>query len=103
MGRPFERGDRFETTSDVSVTAMTHWRAPMSDGFQARLPPGVVVVALKDAEEDWRAYPGLPAVPENYEAWERRLVSGADLALRDDPRGYLSRDVAPAPGVTPGA
>jgi hypothetical protein len=88
MNRPFERGDRFEIAVDVSVPALTHWRAPMTDGFDAHLPTGTVVVALKDAADDWEEYPGLPVVPEAYSAWERRLVSPADLALRNDPGGY---------------
>jgi hypothetical protein len=87
-GRPFERGDRFETTQDVKVTALTHWRAPATFGFDASLPSGLVVVALKGAGEDWQSYPGLPAVPEDYEVWEQRLVPRSDLALRNEPRGY---------------
>ena len=37
---------------------------------------------------NWRAYPGLPLEPEEYELWEERLVPPADLALKDEPRGY---------------
>jgi hypothetical protein len=88
MDRPFKRGDRFETTRDVEVTALTHWPAPTTDGFDARLPAGVVVVALKDAEDEWQKLPGLPVAPEDYDEWERRLPSGSDRALREEPRGY---------------
>ena len=85
---PFVRGDRFETTVELVVPALVHWSAPVTSGFDARLPRGVAVVAVEDAQEDWRRYPGLPAVPEDYYEWERRLVPAADLALRGEYHGY---------------
>jgi hypothetical protein len=64
------------------------------------------VVALKDAEDDWKEYPGLPALPEDHDEWESRLVPKSDLALRHDTRGYagfhLSFDIADiADGLRP--
>ncbi len=85
---PYQRGDRFRTTRTAVVPALTHWRAPMTDSFEAQLPAGLVVVALKDAHPGWRSYPGLPVVPEEYELWERRLVPTRDLALKGEDRGY---------------
>ncbi len=88
MEKPFERGDRFETTREVSVPALTHWRAPLTTEFDAHLPAGLIVVALSDAHPSWQEHPGLQARPEDYRVWETRLVPGSDLALRDEPRGY---------------
>jgi hypothetical protein len=60
----------------------------MTTGFDAELPKGLVVIALQDAHDDWETYPGLPAIPEDYGRWERILVPEADLALKDEYRGY---------------
>jgi hypothetical protein len=86
--KPFYFGDRFEVTTACEVTALTHWRAPFTDGFNAKLPEGLVVLALKDAHDDWEQYPGLPAEPQDFEQWEKKLVPEADLATRDRPNGY---------------
>lgn len=46
----------------------------MTDGFEATLEENLILVALDDANEDWRKYPGNALVPEDYEGWERRHV-----------------------------
>ena len=77
--------ERFEVAMPMAVGAMVHWRAPLTTGFEAHLPPGMIVVA-----GDWVAADSdcFPARPEEYSAWERLLVPAADLALRDEYRGY---------------
>jgi hypothetical protein len=70
----------------------------MTTGFEAELPSGVVVVALNHPHDDWKTYPGMPALPEDYDEWELRLVPSQDLGLKGEPRGYngfhLSFEVA---------
>lgn len=80
-----EKGERFVTTKPLRVTALTQWRAPITGGHDVELPEGMIVVA------DHGCLPGAPgfaAVPEDYAEWELRLIPAADLALRDEPRGY---------------
>jgi hypothetical protein len=60
-------------------------------------------MALRDANDHWEKYPGLPAEPEDFEHWEGKLVPAADLALSEEPRGYdgftLMFDIADIGGL----
>jgi hypothetical protein len=58
--KPFYRGDRFEVVKDSQAAALTHWRAPLTTGFETKLPAGLVVVAVKDAHDDY----GVAVIPD---------------------------------------
>jgi hypothetical protein len=58
--KPFYRGDRFEVVKDSQAAALAHWRAPLTTGFETKLPAGLVVVAVKDAHDDY----GVAVIPD---------------------------------------
>jgi hypothetical protein len=68
-------GDRFVTTEAIHTHALTHWRAPVTLGFETVIPKGTVLVAPYDAVP---TAPGFACVPESYDELEAALVPEAD-------------------------
>ena len=86
--KPVQKGDRFRTTRDLQINALTQWSAPMTAGFETTLTAGLELVALDDANDDWNQYPGIALVPKDYKGWEAANVPKQDLALKGQYHGY---------------
>ncbi len=65
------KGSKFITITDIKTTGLTHWLAPMTDGFQCIIPKGTVLVATFDSERMSR---GFSLIPEKYKELEPQFV-----------------------------
>ena len=44
-GGPVKKGERFQVTRDLRVTANTEWEQPYTDGFTTLIPTGTILEA----------------------------------------------------------
>jgi hypothetical protein len=65
------KGSRFIAAEDIKTTALTHWRAPMTDGFKCVIPKGTILIATLDSQRISR---GFGVIPEKYKELETQLV-----------------------------
>jgi hypothetical protein len=70
MQRP-HGGQRYQSTSELSASGLTHWRAPFTGGFQCALPAGTVLVVVDDPLAHATA---AGCRPERYAEFEEVLV-----------------------------
>jgi hypothetical protein len=67
----FRKGDRFEVTSDVPATCLVIYAAPFTDGFEATIPRGTIVVVSHDVVDGATA---VACQPEEYRRLEKFVV-----------------------------
>jgi len=60
------KGKRFKVTTEFSTIALTHWRAPMTDGTPCTLPLGTILVVASDSPSSKAAF---ICIPEDREAF----------------------------------
>jgi hypothetical protein len=68
-------GRLLESTDDVEVSGLSHWRAPFTSGFKGRLPKGVVV-SVSDVPLAGAAV--VACRPRDYEAVQRLVIDEDD-------------------------
>jgi hypothetical protein len=65
------KGSRFIAVEDIKTTGLTHWLAPMTDGFKCIIPKGTILIATFDSE---RISLGFTLIPERYKELETEFV-----------------------------
>lgn len=70
------KGRRFVVANDMEAVGLTHWRAPMTDGFKCIIPKGTVLVAHSDSQRISR---GFGLIPEKYKEFETQFVPEEQL------------------------
>jgi hypothetical protein len=65
------KGTRFLVLDDFDVTAMVHWRAPMTSGLRCTIQKGTVLVAFGDSVP---ILGSVSCVPEDSASFERDHV-----------------------------
>jgi len=66
-----QKGTKFIVIKDMKASGLTHWRAPMTDGFKCIIPQDTVLIADFDSQRISR---GFGVIPEKYEELETQLV-----------------------------
>ncbi len=66
-----QKGTKFIVINDMKASGLTHWRAPMTDGFKCIIPQGTVLIADFDSQRISR---GFGVIPENYDELETQFV-----------------------------
>jgi len=66
-----QKGERFEVRMDFPTTALTHWKAPVTDGLPCTLPKGTILVVASDSPPSRVAF---SCVPEDWEAFLSRHI-----------------------------
>jgi len=69
------KGQRYRTTSDVPVTAMTEWAAPFTGGYDRVLRAGEVFTISNDPPEKATA---VYCVPDDYRRLHREFIPFRD-------------------------
>jgi hypothetical protein len=65
------KGTRFLVLNDFNVTALVHWRAPMTSGLPCTIQKGTIVVAFSDSVPVIGA---ISCIPEDSDAFQRTHV-----------------------------
>lgn len=65
------KGTRFLVLHDFNVTALVHWRAPMTSGLPCIIEKGTILVAFSDSVPLIGA---VSCIPEDADAFERTHV-----------------------------
>jgi len=68
-------GQRYRTTAQIPVLAMTHWSAPFTGGYEVRLPAGEEFEVLNDPPE---GATGVYCRPARYEDLEAVFIPAED-------------------------
>jgi len=74
------KGERFTVLKEFSTTALTHWRAPMTDGVPRTVPDGTILVVVSDSPTSKAAF---ICVPEDLDAF---VLQHIPENMRSDPK-----------------
>jgi len=74
------KGKRFRVVRDFSTTALTHWKAPMTDGLACTLREGTILVVASDSPTSRIA---ITCIPEDQEAF---IAQQIHEDIRRDPK-----------------
>jgi hypothetical protein len=69
------KGQRFKTTSDIPVTAMTSWAAPFTGGYNVVLRTGEIFTIANDPPETATA---VYCDPDDYQRLHREFIPFRD-------------------------
>ena len=79
-----KKDDKFITIEDISTKALTHWKAPFTDGVDCIIPKGTILIAFNDSTSLQSSFGCLPV---NKIEIENQIIP---KETRDDPKyaGY---------------